>query len=114
MSKLIKTSDDLTTLKKVEEGKYEIDYGTIKKGIKVEIEVELSTETEMTKFFAKPSCGGCTKVKTLYVKSDKAGVYVNYDTNLLGRINKSVYFFYEDKDNKDFKTTIKLIGKIEP
>lgn len=113
MSKLIKTSEDLTALNKVEADKYELDYDTIKKDTEVKIELEFMPELSMTKFFVKPSCGGCTKAKATYVKEDKAGIFIEYDTKLLGRINKYVYLFYEDKDRKSYKIEIKLTGKIE-
>jgi hypothetical protein len=113
METLSKNSEDITVLKKVSEGNYELNYGTIIKGKEVKIELEFSPGVGIKKFFAKPSCGGCTKVKVLYAKEEKAGVFIEYDTELLGRINKVVYFYYEDVNKKEYKTEIKLTGKIE-
>lgn len=113
MNTLTKTSEDITVLKQTEEGKYELDYGTITKGKEVKIELEFNPGIIMTKFFAKPSCGGCTTVKVTYAKENKAGIFIEYNTNLLGRINKFVYLFYEGKDKKEHKLEVKLTGKIE-
>jgi hypothetical protein len=113
MEVLIKHSKDVTVLKKVSDGNYELDYGTITKGKEVKIELEFSPGVDMKKFFAQASCEGCTKVKVLYAKGEEAVIFIEYDTELLGRINKMVYFYYEDADKKEYKTEIKLIGKIE-
>lgn len=113
MKTLRKTSEDITVLKQVEDSKYELDYGTTTKGKEVKIELEFSPNVTMTKFFAKPSCGGCTTVKVTYAKENKAGIFIEYNTNLLGRISKFVYLFYEGTDKKQHKIQIKLTGKIE-
>lgn len=113
MNKLSKTSEDITVLKQTEDSKYELDYNTITKGKEVKIELEFNPEVKMNRFFAKPSCGGCTTVKVTYAKENKAGIFIEYNTNLLGRINKFVYLFYEDTDRKEHKIEIKLTGKIE-
>jgi hypothetical protein len=113
METLSKNSEDITVLKKVSDGKYELDYGTITKGKEVKIELEFSPGVVMKKFFAEASCGGCTKVRVLYAKEEKAGIFIEYDTKLLGRVNKMVYFYYEDVNKKEYKTEIKLTGKIE-
>jgi hypothetical protein len=113
METLIKHSKDVTVLKKVSDGNYELDYGTITKGKEAKIELEFSPGVVMTKFFAEASCGGCTKVRVLYAKEEKAGIFIEYDTKLLGRVNKMVYFYYEDVNKKEYKTEIKLTGKIE-
>ena len=76
METLIKHSKDVTVLKKVSDGNYELDYGTITKGKEAKIELEFSPGVVMTKFFAEASCGGCTKVRVLYAKEEKAGIFI--------------------------------------
>lgn len=98
--KISNLKPEKSTLTKTEDNFYELDYGTIKKG--ADPEQRLSIEETEGKLKTKVSCGGCTKAKVTYNI-----LAIWYNTNLLGRINKFVYLFEDDK-----KTTIKLTGKI--
>lgn len=98
--KITNLKTENSTLIKVEDNSYELNYGTIKKG--ADPNQKLSVEEIEGKLKTKVSCGGCTKAKL----TDNI-LSIWYNTNLLGRINKFVYLFENDK-----KTTIKLTGKI--
>ena len=92
----------MTTLKQQEENVYTLDWGTIKKGS--ESNRQLTVEDYQSKnLVTKASCG-CTKPKMIKPNM----LNIKYNTNLLGRILKSVYIFDDEE-----KVTIKMIGKIE-
>jgi len=94
--------NDSTTLTKQSETDYTLDWGTVKKGSDRNRQLKLE-DLKSNNITIRTSCGGCTKATII---KDNI-LNINYNTNLLGRILKSVYIF----DNGE-KTTIKLNGKV--
>jgi formate dehydrogenase assembly factor FdhD len=90
----------MSTLIKKSDVEYSIDFGNIKKGS--DPDLKLSLETESEKLRTSVSCGGCAKATI-----NNNVLQINYNTELLGRILKSVYVFEDEQ-----KTTIKLLGQV--
>lgn len=91
--------------------RYELDFGVIKQGDKANFEIVVNHTEEFLDFKAVPSCGGCTTVKYKRLSDNQYKVIVEYDSVILGKINKSVHINYTDK--KGVKSIhIKMIGLI--
>lgn len=98
--KITNLKPEMSTLEKVDNLNYNLDYGVIKKGSDPNLKIYLEDFSDTIR--VKASCGACTKIN---LKNNVLNI--NYNTNLSGRILKKVYIFEKDKTIK-----IHLKGKI--
>jgi|AntRauTorckE6833_2_1112554.scaffolds.fasta_scaffold11025_2 hypothetical protein len=99
--KLENLKPEMSTLTKIDNLNYNLDFGDIKHKSDPDLKLKFETDSEDIK--VKTSCGGCTKA---WVKDNM--IFINYNTSLLGRILKHVYIFEGEN-----KIDIKLTGKIK-
>lgn len=91
--------------------RYELDFGIVKQGDGANFDVVVTSNNDILDFNSRPSCGGCTTVKQKRLSDKQYKVITQYDSRILGKINKSVNINYTDKDgNKNIQ--IKMAGTI--
>lgn len=91
--------------------RYQLDFGIVKQGERANFEIVASDKKPLLDFKASPSCGGCTTVKQKKLSENQYKVMVEYDSKILGKINKSVNINYTTEDGVK-SVQIKMTGTI--
>lgn len=92
---------------------YTLDYGEIKKGANGVLDLYISFDKTLVDIRVSVSCGGCTKARIVTQNIKDANIQVEYDTTILGNINKKVYITYSTEDAKNKRVNINLKGNVK-
>lgn len=89
-----------------------IDYGSKNQNFNSSVILHITSDVGFKKLTASPGCGGCTTVSQSKRDNNTFSVSIRYDSELLGRISKTVTVKATELDGKEEKIVIKLSGMI--
>lgn len=110
--KLEKISPENYNLCEDNDGCYTINYGAVKRGTEMTVNIEASEKIDINYVSVRASCG-CTTPTASQKDSKTIALEIKYNSNLLGTVNKKVFLTYSIS-GKTRELTIKLNGVVTP
>lgn len=86
----LSSSKSVLTQHSINKNEYFLNYGAQKKNFDSNVTLKIRSQELLKVFQATPSCGGCTKVFVRVLDNNTRELDIYYNSELLGRINKSI------------------------